>query len=69
MLTISFIVISIYLIIGIAFAFKGRLAFEVKLQIALLENTQTVGQWKKTVFNILLRLGIVLFYPFFLIWG
>jgi uncharacterized membrane protein len=44
MLTISFVVISIYLIIGIAFAFKGRLAFGVKLQIALLEHTHTVPQ-------------------------
>jgi uncharacterized membrane protein len=54
MLTFSFTVIAIYLIIGIAFAFKGRLAFGVKLQTALLENAHTVPQWKKTIFTIYL---------------
>jgi len=68
MLTFSLIAIVIYLLIGIAFAFKGRLAFQVEVQTALLETTHTVPQWKKTVFKILLRIGVVLFYPIFLIW-
>lgn len=56
-----------YLLVGLVFAFKGRLAFMVDAQVATLDFERSVPAWKKTAFKVLLRIGIVFFYPIFLI--
>lgn len=59
--------IALYVLIGIWLAFKGRLAFMVGAQVAMLDMRQGVPLWKKRVFKALLRLGVIFFYPVFLI--
>lgn len=61
--------IAIYVSIGIWFAFKGRLAFMVDTQVAMLDMRQEVPRWKKHAFKALLRIGVILLYPLFLILG
>ena len=60
--------LGVYLLVGLIVAFRGRLAFMVSAQVAMLEFKEQVPPWKKTAFHVLLRLGVVLLYPFFLIW-
>lgn len=61
--------IAIYVSIGIWFAFKGRLAFMMGAQVAMLDMREEVPLWKKRVFKALLRLGVILLYPLFLALG
>ena len=60
--------LGMYLLVGLAFAFRWRLAFMINAQVAMLDFREQVPQWKKRAFHILLRLGVVMLYPIFLIW-
>ena len=69
MITWVLVGVAAYLLVGLRFAFKGRLAFMVNTQVAVVDMRGPVSRWKKVVFKFLLRLGVMLLYPFFLIWG
>ena len=69
MMTWVLVWVATYLLVGLRFAFKGRLAFMVNTQVAVVDMRGPVSRWKKVVFKFLLRLGVMLLYPFFLIWG
>lgn len=58
---------ALYVLIGIWLAFKGRLAFMVDAQVAMLDMREGVPIWKKRVFKALLRLGVIFLYPVFLL--
>lgn len=58
---------ALYVLIGIWLAFKGRLAFMVNAQVAMLDMREGVPLWKKRVFKALLRLGVIFLYPVFLL--
>lgn len=58
---------ALYVLIGIWLAFKGRLAFMVDAQVAMLDMREGVPLWKKRVFKALLRLGVIFLYPVFLL--
>jgi hypothetical protein len=60
--------VALYLLLGLWLAFRGRLAFMVNTQGAMLETHGPIPQWKKVTFKFLLRLSTMLFYPVFLIW-
>lgn len=59
--------IALYVSTGTWLAFKGRLAFMVDAQVAMLDMREGVPLWKKRVFKALLRLGVIFFFPVFLI--
>jgi uncharacterized membrane protein len=59
--------IALYVLIGTWLALKGRLAFMVDAQVAMLDMREGVPLWKKRVFKALLRLGVIFFFPVFLI--
>jgi len=61
--------VALYLLLGLWLAFRRRLAFVVDTQVALLAMHGPVPEWKKVVFKFLLRLGVMLLYSVFLIWG
>jgi hypothetical protein len=63
------LVVVVYLLVGLRFAFRGRLAFMVNIQVALLDMHGPIPQWKKSAFKFALRMGVMLFYPVFLVWG
>lgn len=58
---------ALYVLIGIWLAFKGRLAFMVDAQVAMLDMREGVPLWKKRVFKALLHLGVIFLYPVFLL--
>ena len=58
-----------YLLVGLFFAFKGRLAFMVDAHIATASFESSVPKWKIILFKWLLRTGVVLLYPIFLMTG
>lgn len=58
---------ALYLLLGLWLAFKGRLAFRVDTQITLIDMQGPILQWKKVALKLFLRIGIMLFYPVFLL--
>lgn len=55
-----------YLLVGLVFALRGRLAFWVDVYLATVGFSSSVPNWKKIAFKWVLRAGIVFFYPIFL---
>lgn len=60
--------LAVYLLVGVVVAYRGRLRFLVDTQVALLDFKDQVPAWKKRVFKVVLRLGVIVLYPVFLIW-
>jgi hypothetical protein len=69
MMTWVLLAVVVYLLVGLRFAFRGRLAFMVNIQVALLDMQGPIPQWKKSAFKFALRVGVMLLYPVFLVWG
>jgi len=59
--------LAVYLLVGVFVAYRGRLRFFVDVQVAMLDFREQVPPWKKRVFHALLRLGVILLYPIFLL--
>jgi len=66
MTTWVLLVVAVYLLVGLGFALRGRLAFMVDAQVALLDMQGPVPQWKRSAFKFVLRMTVVFFYPVFI---
>lgn len=68
-MNIFFVILCIYIALGIWFNFYGRLArtlpWELMKHISF-NTVEHIPQWKIILFRIILRLGILTLYPYFL---
>ena len=58
--------LTVYLIVGIVFCFYGRFAFKIDKENAMVSLQEEVSTAKRMTFIIVLRLGVILLYPYFL---
>jgi len=61
------VALAVYLLVGVFVAYRGRMRFFVDVQVAMLDFKDQVPAWKKKVFKVMLRLGVIVLYPVFLL--
>jgi len=60
------IAIYIYFSIGVIFSFFGPLARKISIQDYMVSLQKDVSNLKRISFILVLRLGVILFYPYFI---